>query len=64
MPMEQRPFAANKLHAAIAKVMPAGVTAEMHRKLAEPGTAEDDEPDTSRRPRSSRPGGAARPSDR
>ena len=29
----------NKLQAAIAHIMPAGVTAEMHRRMAQPGTA-------------------------
>ena len=29
----------NKLQAAIAHILPAGVTAEMHRKMAAPGTA-------------------------
>ena len=29
----------NKLQAAIAHVLPAGVTAELHRKMAAPGTA-------------------------
>jgi short-subunit dehydrogenase len=30
----------NKVHVAVGKVMPAQATAEMHRKLAEPGTTE------------------------
>ena len=30
----------NKLQAAMSHILPAGVTAEMHRKMAEPGTAE------------------------
>jgi short-subunit dehydrogenase len=29
----------NKLQSAIANVLPAGVTAELHRSMAEPGTA-------------------------
>ncbi|MDQ3731837.1 MAG: oxidoreductase, partial [Pseudomonadota bacterium] len=29
----------NKLQSAIANVMPAGATAEVHRKMAEPGSA-------------------------
>ena len=29
----------NKLQSAIANVLPAGVTAELHRGMAEPGTA-------------------------
>jgi len=33
----------NKLQSAIANVTPAGVLAEQHRKMAEPGTAKKNE---------------------
>ena len=31
----------NKLQSAIASLLPSGVTAEMHRKMAQPGTAKN-----------------------
>lgn len=57
------PGFANKLRVAMAKIMPQSVVAEQHRKLAAPGTA-DDEPDSSPKPRAPRGRSAPRPSQR